>query len=722
MSVPADIVLATDSPDPSGVGVHMLTLAAALPDPWRPRLCFAANPSAARFVQRARDSGLDARIVEARIVEARIVEARIVEARIVEDWDAAFAGADLVHVHAGIAWEGHELVRAARTAGAKVVRTEHLPMVVTDADQLRAYSDMLRDVDAVIAVSRASALGWQRAIGVGPSVTCIPNGVVDPGLRRGSDDPGRPATLLCVARFTAQKNHDVLIDAMALMAAGDPHTRLILVGDGPEAAQIRARVEAAGLGDRVTFAGPCDDVPGRMAQADLLVLASAFEGLPLVVLEAMAAGLPVVATRIGGVVEALGPDHPWLVPPGDAPALATALTAALRDQDARTRAAGLQRQRYDASYSAVRMGADTARLYDRLSDRRPKEASMTKTRLGFIGAGGIAHRHFGVLDGMEDVAITAIADTDPDRARDVAAARGACAFTDVDAMLEAEDLDAVYICVPPFAHGAAERACIARGLPFFVEKPLSLDLDLAEAIAVEVEQAGLITATGYHWRYLDTVDEARRRLADNPAHLMTGFWLDATPPPQWWWRNDGSGGQIVEQATHLIDLARFLAGDVVEVQAMAARRDRAGFEGLDVPTATTATLRFAGGAIATLSATCLLGWNHRVGLHVFADRMAMEITDHDIMIDTGHGRPVRGADGDPVWREDRDFIDAVRGGENRIRAPYAEALATHRVALAVARAATTGDTQTMEAPRSDPRPPFCSGGAMAPAQDASLAL
>ena len=146
---------------------------------------------------------------------------------------------------------------------------------------------------------------------------------------------------------------------------------------------------------------------------------------------------------------------------------------------------------------------------------------------------------------------------------------------------------------------------------------------------------------------------------------------------------------------------------------MAAHRARADFEGLTVPTATAATLRFASGAIANLSATCLLRWNHRVGLHVFADGMALEISDHDLMVDVGRGRPVRHAQGDPVWREDRDFIEAVQGRENRIRCPYGEALMTHRVALAVAQSARDGALVKMEGLRADPQPIF----RQTPAQD-----
>ncbi|MDB6452902.1 glycosyltransferase [Falsirhodobacter sp. 20TX0035] len=677
-----DVVLATDSAEPSGVGRMMLTLAGGLSGV---RLLFADHAAGRALVAQARTRGLEAAVVADGA------------------WDIAFRGAALVNVHAGIGWESHGLCKIARDSGAIVVRTEHLPWLLTDPGQVEEYKAALARVDGVITVSRASADSWAPVLAAmrpGLPLRSIPNGVL--AARRDRVVPPVP-TILCVARFTAQKNHSVLIHAMARLRRTHPDARLILAGSGPEEARIRGRIARHGV--RAEILGPSDDVPGLMAGADVMVLPSAFEGLPLVVLEAMAAGCPVVATRIGGVTEALGDDHPWLVPAGDARALAAALAEALDRPDLRDRMAARQKARFAQGYTADRMAADTNAFFTTLLQTRQRTTPMT-TRLGFIGAGGIAHRHFGVLEHMADVRIAAIADPDTGRAEEAGRRFGAAVFADHAAMLDTVELDAVFICVPPFAHGDVERACIARGLPFFVEKPLSLDLKLAEEISAEVEEAGLITAVGYHWRYLDTVDEARAQLAQNPAHLMTGFWLDQTPPPQWWWREDGSGGQVVEQATHVIDLARFLAGDVTEAFGLAARRDRPDFNGLTVPTATTASLRFASGAIANLSATCLLRWNHRVGLHVYADALAMEITDHDIMVDVGRGRPVRHAEGDPVWREDRDFIDAVQGKENRIRCPYAEALETHRVALAISQSAASGAVVKMEVLRSNPQPFF----------------
>lgn len=312
-------------------------------------------------------------------------------------------------------------------------------------------------------------------------------------------------------------------------------------------------------------------------------------------------------------------------------------------------------------------------------------------RVAFIGAGGIAERHIGLLGQMKDVAIVAVADPDFERAERLALRFKARPFRNHEDLLTFARPEAVFICVPPFAHGAPELAVINAGLPFFVEKPLSLDLKTGETIAARVREQALLTAAGYQWRYLDTVEEANRLLADNRPQLISGYWLDQTPPPRWWWRNDRSGGQMVEQATHIVDLARHLVGEVREVYAQCSHAPpRAEFPDLDVATANAATLRFANGVVGNIASTCMLRWGHRIGLHLFSDGLAIELSEREIMVDVGRGRPVRQAGGDPVFRQDRDFIDAVRGMGNRIRCPYREALESHRVSLAIAESTCTG--------------------------------
>jgi predicted dehydrogenase len=307
---------------------------------------------------------------------------------------------------------------------------------------------------------------------------------------------------------------------------------------------------------------------------------------------------------------------------------------------------------------------------------------MDRVRIGFIGAGGIASRHVGNLLEFADVEIVALADLAQDRAQEQAARGNAKAYTNYGEMLDKEELDALYICVPPFAHGPLEMAAIERRLPFFVEKPLATNSEIAQQIAQGVAEHDLVTAVGYHWRYLDTTEEAQELLSNNPARLALGYWLDFTPPPAWWSRQEQSGGQMVEQTTHIFDLARVLVGDVERVYAAGNRLERPAFAEADVCDVTVATLHFASGALGTMASTCLLNWPHRIGLHLFCEGLAIELSEFELMIDVGRGRPVRRAEGDPFVREDRAFIDAVQGKPNRIRAPYHEALKTLQLTLA----------------------------------------
>src|SRR5205823_15029748 len=114
-------------------------------------------------------------------------------------------------------------------------------------------------------------------------------------------------------------------------------------------------------------------------------------------------------------------------------------------------------------------------MADRSSCR--EEGELARTRIGFVGAGIIANRHVGNLLGFEDVEVAAVADLRPEKARELAARSGGREYRDYEAMLDREELDALYICVPPFAHGPPEIAALERGLPFFVEKPVAIDLE-----------------------------------------------------------------------------------------------------------------------------------------------------------------------------------------------------------------------------------------------------
>ena len=159
-------LLITDSPDPSGVGEHMLALAGALP-PGMASLAFPDHPAGRALAGRARAIGLAALTHDPDEVAAVI----------------AASPAEIVHVHAGIGWEGLALVHAAADAGRRVLRTEHLPWLLTDPGQIRAYRQMAARLDGVIAVSRAGAAGWRQALAplgdTAPPLHAVPNGIAD---------------------------------------------------------------------------------------------------------------------------------------------------------------------------------------------------------------------------------------------------------------------------------------------------------------------------------------------------------------------------------------------------------------------------------------------------------------------------------------------------------------------------------------------------------------
>jgi predicted dehydrogenase len=312
---------------------------------------------------------------------------------------------------------------------------------------------------------------------------------------------------------------------------------------------------------------------------------------------------------------------------------------------------------------------------------------MPQTTIGVIGAGYIAGRHVATLSAVPDTAVVAVCDPQRDRATSLAARCGARAYADYEAMLAETPVDAVYVCVPPAAHGSPERAALRRGLPIFVEKPLAADLATAEQLAAEVATAGVPTATGYHWRYLDTIELLGDLLADRPPAMLIGSWLDRTPGTPWWSRRAASGGQLVEQATHLFDLARLLAGEVDTVSAAGARMPAGAG---DIDHVATATLRFRSGAVGTVSATCLLRRGWRIALEVVADGLVAAVTEHDLTVDDGTEVRTIPAAVDPLLREDTDFVAAVRREPVLPRAPYAEALATHRLAVAAAESAASG--------------------------------
>jgi glycosyltransferase involved in cell wall biosynthesis len=376
------VCLVTDSREPSGLGRHMVDLARAFEG--RVRLVLAAPdaPLAGGLIREFERLGAE---IWALPDAGRDAQAEALEARLAD------RPVDLVHVHAGITWEGHEAARAARSAGtAAVVRTEHCPYVLTKAVDVQLYREGIEQVDRIVCVSEGVRDSFRQAGVPYDRMRVVRNGIghrpphLEPDRVRADLGVAVGAPLaVTVARLTEQKGHTDLLLALPRILRRVPEARFVWVGDGPLEAELRAGLERHGLSAHVTLIPGHPDVPALLAAADVVVLPSRFEGLPLVALEAMAAGRPVVGTAVVGLREAVRDGQTGrLVPAHDIDALADAVIQVLSDRPlaASWGRAGLAWQQ--AEFTSDRMAEDTMGIYAELLTRAsaPRPLSMAAAR------------------------------------------------------------------------------------------------------------------------------------------------------------------------------------------------------------------------------------------------------------------------------------------------------------------------------------------------------
>jgi glycosyltransferase involved in cell wall biosynthesis len=172
--------------------------------------------------------------------------------------------------------------------------------------------------------------------------------------------------IVSVGRLKAPKDLATLLRALALIRE-DPF-EAVIAGDGPERAMLEALIKDLGLRDAVELVGELDDIPSLLAESDCFVLSSTSEGMPISILEAMAAGLPVVASDVGGVHELVTEGKTgYLVPPGDATALGAALQQVLRDPDLRAELGARARSTVESEFTVSRVQREHATLYQELA-------------------------------------------------------------------------------------------------------------------------------------------------------------------------------------------------------------------------------------------------------------------------------------------------------------------------------------------------------------------
>jgi glycosyltransferase involved in cell wall biosynthesis len=315
-------------------------------------------------------------------------------------------GVDVLHAHQYTPFFYSALSRVLSAGELRVILTEHgrhYPDLVRPLR--RAVNRLVLDrlADAVNACCAFSAEGLARVDGfAGGRIEIIENGIDLGRYRSGGDrmtlrrelglDPGR-RYVTAVARFHPVKDHAMLLRAFAAVAAARPDVDLLLAGDGPLRADLEKQAETFGITPRVRFLGVRPDVAAILQASDLFTLTSVSEAASLTLLEAMASGLAVVVTEVGGNPEIVRDGvEGLLVPRGDADAAAAALLQLL-DDPARAAAIGSAgRQRVEERYQLQRTIDSYFALYQRVTGRLPASRSRRPREEPWFRAGtGATH-------------------------------------------------------------------------------------------------------------------------------------------------------------------------------------------------------------------------------------------------------------------------------------------------------------------------------------------
>lgn len=303
--------------------------------------------------------------------------------RLVADYVRRFGAPDVIHAQAAL-WAGSVAVRMGRRLSRPCVVTEHATAVLRGAlrrRERREAASIYHEADAVLAVSSALSAAVDAIVG---TVRCrvVPN-LVDfefftlPRVPRRS----APFTFVCVCNLIIMhKRVDRLIRAFARTLAACPGTRLVIVGAGPDEAALRVLAHECGVAPHIEFTGslPPEEVRARLWTAHALVLPSAFETFGVVLVEALATGIPVISTRCGGPEDIVEEGLGLLVEPDDEAALANAMVTIT----GRCFSAATLRDRAMSRFSFEKVAPELLRVYGTLQRIRPKRGVDSKSPRG----------------------------------------------------------------------------------------------------------------------------------------------------------------------------------------------------------------------------------------------------------------------------------------------------------------------------------------------------
>ncbi|MBS7607385.1 MAG: Gfo/Idh/MocA family oxidoreductase [Candidatus Bathyarchaeia archaeon] len=322
---------------------------------------------------------------------------------------------------------------------------------------------------------------------------------------------------------------------------------------------------------------------------------------------------------------------------------------------------------------------------------------MDELRVGFIGCGGIAAVHVERLRSSNKVRMVAFSDVIEERAKLFVAKYGGNSYRDWHEMLDNETLDIVYICLPPYAHTDEVTVAAEKGIHIFIEKPIALDMKVAREMVKAVERSGVKSQVGYNCRFGYAIEEAKRLIESGEAGdigLVMGMYWCHFIREDWWIDKSKSGGQIVEQSTHLFDALRYLCGDVEVVYGSMNLKFWSDIPNITIEDVSSTVFKFKSGAIGAITATTWgahaqwwFRWWMAARNYTFESRDINTLTLYSTK-PPAKARTIT-EERDTYLLETEDFIKAILEDRDA-RVPIEEGAKTLEFTLAAVKSAETG--------------------------------
>lgn len=318
-------------------------------------------------------------------------------------------------------------------------------------------------------------------------------------------------------------------------------------------------------------------------------------------------------------------------------------------------------------------------------------------RVGMMGAGWIATDHVARLRRREGVELVAVCDVDLERAR--ALAGSAPAYTDWRELIEREAPDAVFVCTPPRSHREMAVTALEQGMHVYLEKPIARGLEDARAIVEAAGRAEAVCAIGYQYRAIEALETLREVLEGQELALLIGTATGPTKSRPWFLDRAEGGGNLLERASHQIDLERAVAGEVVAVQAAASGVPLAQSTGErgDIEDAAALVLHLVNGGVGTIQ----IAWTRdglpaTYALDVLGSdcSLHLELDPAFTLSGFSRGKTVEAVmTRHPQERTLEGFLDAARTGDrDAVFCTPADAAGTLAVAIACEEAIVSGTT------------------------------